>query len=181
MTKKELIKEEIRYLRKEDLFSLYNDYALANGYNLVYHNNTKEITDYFDNDLYAYLKETSYSKHYDINDEFFTFDGYSRIKSFNDLEDEIDFDDLTNWIVRNNLYDEYSHLFDFDECCEDLDLPSGETFDLRDLEPYADNQELEEIITDMLSNKYGYCINSFHYFIENERVIIHSIIWDTDE
>ena len=181
MKKEDLIKEEIRYLRKEDLFNLYNDFALANHYNLICHNDRRTICDYFENDLYHFLQEISYSDHYSAEEEYFTFDGNTKIKSFNDLEDEIDFDCLVEWIVGNELYDDYSQLFDFDECYEELDLPSGETFDLRELEPYTDNKELEEIITDMLSNKYGYCINSFHYFIESGRVIIHSIIWDTDE
>ena len=119
MTKLELIEEEIRYLSKSDLFQLHNEYAQANGYNLIYSNDEDTITDYFENDLNWFLREVGYSDYYSMDDEYFTFDGNAKIKSFDDLDDEIDFDGITSWIARNDLFEEYAHLFGFYEDCEE--------------------------------------------------------------
>lgn len=70
-----------------------------------------------------------------------------------------------------------------DELEETLDLPIAETLELELFDPFESDDELEELILDFLSNKYGYCINTFNYKInENEtHVIITDIDWDTTE
>ena len=61
------------------------------------------------------------------------------------------------------------------------ELPKGETFDLRDLEPYGNETELMKIILDMLYGKYGYNVKRMLYSIENGRVVITNIKWNTEE
>lgn len=42
-------------------------------------------------------------------------------------------------------------------------------------------EELEERIPDILSNEYGYCINSFNFEVKNDTIYISNIDWDTSE
>ena len=43
-----------------------------------------------------------YGKHFNPNDEFFTFNGYENFESSDDLADFIDFDDLADYCIRND-------------------------------------------------------------------------------
>lgn len=89
--------------------------------------------------------------------------------------------DISNETIYT-LFEHYSFVKEDFWCnLTDDELPKSEVFDLADLEPYADHDELQDIIVDMLSNKYGYCVNKYQYKIVDNRVYITEIEWDTEE
>ena len=53
-------------------------------------------------------------------------------------------------------------------------LPLDVTMDLR--------EEMEELIADALSNEYGFCVNGFHYEVdEDHNLHVYDIDWDVSE
>ena len=71
--------------------------------------------------------------------------------------------------------------FEDEESIENIELPTDELLDLDLFENYKNDDELDELISDYLSNKYGYCINSFTYKLKYNHVIVDNIEWDLDE
>lgn len=126
MTKKELLENDLLWsLCSSDLFNVWNDFCDENRWERVYDNTIDEIVSYYNNDLNEYLEENQHNVDYDVNDDYFTIDGYGHLKSFNHLWDEIDTDALVNWIDENDLYYTYWGEYEFEEC-DDYEGEEGE-------------------------------------------------------
>lgn len=119
MTKYEYVKQEIECLNESDLKELYNDYAQANGYGLIYDNTRWSIIEYCNNNLETYLNECVGNGKYNPNHNFYIIDWNGRIESFNWVSSKYDLQEIVNWIDRNDLYYKYEDLFDYYEDCEE--------------------------------------------------------------
>lgn len=42
-----------------------------------------------------------------------------------------------------------------------------------------DDEWMEQYLNDYLSDKYGYCIEGYNWEVENDKIIITDIYWDT--
>ena len=68
---------------------------------------------------------------------------------------------------------------DFDwEDEDELDLPTEVEISRPDIE---DIDEIEEYISDYLSDEYGFCVNSFKFDFDTKKIYIYDIDWDTTE
>lgn len=87
MNKKEQLQEKelLWDLSTSDLFNLWNDFCDANHWEGVYDNTIEEVVSYYGNDLAEYLEDNQHNANYDVNDDYFTIDGYGHLKSFDDL------------------------------------------------------------------------------------------------
>ena len=101
--------EQINHLSTDELVNTYNDYADQNSYDRI--NNLDEGTI---NELYSSPWQALYdSNHKDFNDRdyFFTYNGNGHMISFSNEDDNncpIDIEELAQWIVDNELYDDYN-------------------------------------------------------------------------
>ena len=93
----------------ESLISIYNDYADMNKYERINDNDEHTINDLYSSP-YDALLAASYGD-YNPNHDYFIYDGYNNLSSFNYADDDnspIDFDELAQWIVNNELYNDYN-------------------------------------------------------------------------
>ena len=72
---------------------------------------------------------------------------------------------------------------DYNECCgdwylEEIDLPDEDEIARVD---FDDLKEMDEYVSDYLSNEYGYCVKSFKYDFDIKKIYIYDIEWDTSE
>lgn len=91
-----------------DLIEVYNEYASNNGYERVYDNDALILDDMFTSH-YDALRAAFYGD-YSLSHAYFTFDGYGNLQSFEYLDDDnspIDIEELAQWIVDNELYNDY--------------------------------------------------------------------------
>lgn len=101
--------EQINHLSTDELVNTYNDYADQNSYDRI--NNLDEGTI---NELYSSPWQALYdSNHKDFNDRdyFFTYNGNGHMISFSNEDDNncpIDIKELAQWIVDNELYNDYN-------------------------------------------------------------------------
>ena len=100
--------EQLNHLSTDELVNTYNDYADQNSYVRI--NNLDEGTI---NELYSSPWQALYdSNHKDFNDRdyFFTYNGNGHMISFSNEDDDncpIDIEDLAQWIINNDLFNEY--------------------------------------------------------------------------
>lgn len=117
MTKYEYIKQELEFLNDYNLKELYNEFASANSWEMVYDNTQDNVIEFCNNDLSKYL--SMISSDYHRGDNYFTIDGYGHFKSFDYLIEELDYEAVIEWIDSNDLYDRYEDMFDYYEGCEE--------------------------------------------------------------
>lgn len=98
MDKQEQIKEYLENLDDNKLLRIWNEH---DPYGTIY------TSDEFD-DICEIMTATEIAlkcfngKHFNPNDDFFTFNGYENFESSDFLEDFIDFDDLADYCIRND-------------------------------------------------------------------------------
>lgn len=103
-TNVEKIREQLIGMAREperwDLMELWNVYCDEKqySYDIIYYNRLDDMDNYFSSigDFYRHLG------HYHENDDFFCFDGYENINSFNCLDSvysPINFDLLAEWLA----------------------------------------------------------------------------------
>lgn len=100
--------EQISDMSNDDTISLYNDMADSNGYDRIYDNDEYTLNELFITP-YDAIRQTN-NKDYNDNDDYFTFNGYGHAISFDyRLQDNspIDIEELAQWIVDNELYNDY--------------------------------------------------------------------------
>lgn len=103
--------EQLEQLLFCDLVMTYNDYASANYFELIHDNDEENINTLFDTP-YDTVQAVVYGK-YNPNDDYVMLDGYANAVSFSYqlIQDEncpIDIEELAQWIVDNELFDEYN-------------------------------------------------------------------------
>ena len=112
MKKVELIKEYLETMDEREILSIYNDYASDNHWDLAYMNTNEDLVEYFNNDLSRYLEEVQ-----DVNKDatYFTTNGYGHIKFFDYIEEEIDLEELAQYVEEHWYNYEAIILIDFEE------------------------------------------------------------------
>ena len=87
---------------------LWNEYANNSGYETIYDNDEYTLNEIFSTP-YDAIRQTN-NKDYNDNDAYFIFNGYGHAVSFDyRLSDNspIDIEELAQWIIDNESYDEY--------------------------------------------------------------------------
>ena len=112
LERKQKLKDEIEYLSNYEQLQLYNDYATANNYELVYQLNDDELTSFCEDSLTVYFEQIKQSSHFDRDDEYFTIDGNGWIRTIDDIEDLVTEDAVVDYVLDN--YDQFDGYFDDD-------------------------------------------------------------------
>lgn len=100
--------EQLNHLSTDELVNVYMDYAEQNSYERIYNLDENTI-----NELYSSPWQALYeSNHKDFNDRdyFFTYNGNGHMVSFSNEDDKncpIDIEELSQWIVDNDLFNDY--------------------------------------------------------------------------
>ncbi|QGH73792.1 hypothetical protein [Vibrio phage vB_VhaM_VH-8] len=100
--------EQLNEIVDDALINIYNEYADMNKYERINDNDEHTINDLYSSP-YDALLAASYGD-YNPNHDYFTYDGYNNLSSFNYADDDnspIDIEELAQWIVDNELYDSY--------------------------------------------------------------------------
>ena len=104
------LSQVIEQLKQDDstLLQAYSEYASINNYDSVYDNDDESINMMFA-DSHEALRSAFYGD-YNPSHAYFTFNGCGNLQSFEYLDDDnnpIDIEDLAQWIVNNDLYNDY--------------------------------------------------------------------------
>lgn len=100
--------EQLNQLSTDELVNVYMDYAEQNSYERIYNLDESTI-----DELYSSPWQALYdSNHKGFNDRdyFFTYNGNGHMVSFSNEDDDncpIDIEELAQWIVDNDLYNDY--------------------------------------------------------------------------
>ena len=100
--------EQLEQYNTEAMVSIYNQYADAMRYERINDNDGHTINDLYSSP-YDALLAASYGN-YNPNHDYFTFDGYNNLSSFNFTDDDnspIDISELAEWINNNELYNNF--------------------------------------------------------------------------
>ena len=101
--------EQLNNLSTDELVNVYIDYAEQNSYERIYNLDESTI-----DELYSSPWQALYdSNHKDFNDRdyFFTYNGNGHMVSFSNEDDKncpIDTEELAQWIVDNDLFNDYN-------------------------------------------------------------------------
>lgn len=102
--------EQLEQLLFCDLVMTYNDMAENNHYERIFENDEDNLNNIFLTP-YDAIRQTNHDG-YNENDDYFVFNGYGHACSFSYqlVQDEncpIDIEELAQWIVDNDLFNEY--------------------------------------------------------------------------
>lgn len=108
--------------------------------------------------------------------------GRTKIDSTSEFAEELE-NDYYCFIEEAEAYYEIKY---HDYYCETYNLPKRVEILASDLEVdndllLVDSDELEDMVNDYLSDKYGYCLEDYTYNIEDNKVIVFDIVWDIME
>lgn len=104
------ISQVIEQLKQDDstLLQAYSEYAADNNYDSVFDNDYESIN-MMCTDSYDAIRSAFYGD-YNPSHAYFTFNGYGNLQSFEYLISDnspIDIEELAQWIVDNDLFNEY--------------------------------------------------------------------------
>ena len=104
------LSQVIEQLKQDDstLLQAYSEYAADNDYDSVFDNDYESIN-MMCTDSYDAIRAAFYGD-YNPSHAYFTLNGYGNLQSFEYLDSEhcpIDIEELSQWIVDNDLYNEY--------------------------------------------------------------------------
>ena len=100
--------EQLEEYDTEAMVNIYNQYADAMRYERINDNDEHIINDLYSSP-YDALLAASYGD-YNPNHDYFTFDGYNNLSSFNFTDDDncpIDIGEIAEWINNNELYNDF--------------------------------------------------------------------------
>ena len=106
MERIEWIKKELEDLKESDLVSLWNEYCYKNNYEPIYLVNELDLNCVLDlsGDALEIINRIKRDfSEFDIDDKYYTIDGYGNFNSYNDPNDEIDLDDLAEAIDNEGI------------------------------------------------------------------------------
>lgn len=100
--------EQLNQLADWQLINIYTNYADENRYEDIHDLSQDTINDLFESPWDAITK----SNHdgFNENDSYFVFNGYGLMSTFTSLDSDnspIDIEELAQWIVDNDLFNEY--------------------------------------------------------------------------
>lgn len=104
------LSQVIEQLKQDDstLLQAYSEYAADNNYDSVF-NNDYESINIMCTDSYDAIRSAFYGD-YNPSHAYFTFNGYGNLQSFEYLDSDncpIDVEELAQWIVDNELFNDY--------------------------------------------------------------------------
>ena len=104
------LNQVIEQLKQDNslLMQAYCEYSAENSYNSVYDNDEHTINDLYSNP-YDALRAASYGD-YNPNHDYFTFNGYGNLQSFEYLDSDnspIDISELAQWLIDEDKLSEY--------------------------------------------------------------------------
>lgn len=104
------LQQVIEQLKQDDsaLLQAYSEYAADNNYDSVFDNDYESIN-MMCTDSYDAIRSAFYGD-YNPSHAYFTFNGYGNLQSFEYLISDnspIDIEELAQWIVDNELFNEY--------------------------------------------------------------------------
>lgn len=101
--RKELIEtlEIILVDEPSEFLRMYNLFANENNYEWILYNNESNLLFTFSLKKAETIIHEIADGHYSSDDKFYTFDGYGKLKSFNNLLDEVDLEGLADFILQN--------------------------------------------------------------------------------
>lgn len=156
--------QQLNDMDTQTVIDIYNTYADENSYEKIYDNDEFSINVCFET-IHEGIKAAIYGD-YTVQDSYFTFNGCANLITFNNVIDEncpIDYNELAQWIVDNELFDDYdievTTLLDMKDAIEDN--INGDKYTLAKLADYlgqslnADKAEL--LKTD--DNYYEYLVS----------------------
>jgi len=128
------IKENILNMDYYEVMTLHNEYCNISSYcdDIIFENDPFIINDYFP-DSFKALKAMFYGE-YNPNDEFFKFDGYGNLESFDNPSPHVDLTAIAEDILENER--DYSFL--------DLDWEDDDEEEETDENGDGENEEDEE-------------------------------------
>ena len=102
--------EQLEQILFCDLVMTYNDFAEVNHYERIFDNDEDNLNNLFLTP-YDAIMQTNH-KDYNENDDYFVFNGYGHAVSFSyqlvqDDNCPIDIEEIAQWIVNNDLYNDY--------------------------------------------------------------------------
>ena len=99
-----------------------------------------------------------------------------------DTVDECHVNDLL-WFEPEVVYECLGISEDDDDDDDEPDLPDSCEIDIADLDYDEEEDDLDIAIGDYLSDTYGYCINKFNFFRndESDYITVTDIDWDTTD
>lgn len=100
--------EQLNDMDTQTVIDIYNSYADENSYERVYDNDEDTINDLYDS-AWTAVSLTNHDGYKD-NHDYFSYNGYGLMSSFDYVTDEncpIDIEELAQWIVDNELYNDY--------------------------------------------------------------------------
>ena len=101
--RKELIEtlEVILANEPSEFLRMYNLFANENNYEWIFCNNETNLLFTFGFKKAETIIHEIVGGHYSSDDKYYTFDGYGKLKSFNNLLDEVDLEGLADFILQN--------------------------------------------------------------------------------
>ncbi len=109
---KNAIIEHLKNTTEKELFEIHMKYCNRNSYTDDYIYHMDELDEVFDNKKPSKIAELVTGESFSTNDKYFKFTMYG-VYSFNTLQNEIDFDNLSKNIAENPQ--EYKHFEDLYE------------------------------------------------------------------
>lgn len=102
---KESIIEFLKNLDSEDLMHIHNEYVEYMSYydDEIYLNNEDFFNEFFDNkDIYNIVQRVHFGN-FQYNEKFIKYNGYGNLDTTNYIEDWIDFENIANEILNENI------------------------------------------------------------------------------
>lgn len=99
--------ELLKNLSDSEKITLWNEYQREISSNdLIYENEESFFEEYFSSAIEA-VKAVHFGS-YNYNDTYVSFDGYDNLNSFDNVDDEITFSELAEWLQENpDNYQDY--------------------------------------------------------------------------
>lgn len=158
--------EQLNSIDDDVLVSTYNEYASSNGYEHISYNDEDTINNNL-RSAYDAIQAAQYGE-YNANHEYFIFNGSGNLVSFNYPKDDnspIDIEELSQWIVDNDFYNEYDiKVTTLDDMLASIeDNINDDGYILSKLADYLGQslhtEQVEQLKTD--DNYYEYLVSHF--------------------
>lgn len=100
--------ELLKDLSDSEKITLWNEYQGAiSSDSHIYENDEDFFNEHFSGDAIRAVRAAHYGE-YSYSDTYVSFDGYANLESFNDVDYQIDFNDLADWLEENpDSYQDY--------------------------------------------------------------------------
>jgi len=121
---KEMIMEQLEDLDFDTLAYLWNEKEISENSDREIYGMSESALEMLNQSLFSTILRIQYGD-FDIDDDYFTINGYGNYESFNDFKDAncpIDLEELAEWLTTDDNYANYDNeLGDLSEILEEED------------------------------------------------------------